>query len=524
MHKLTLLTTLLFFSSACMTDEPASSDCASGKCDPTDSVEDECTDPGYGDGQCDLELSCAAPDIDCFVTFENDAEAAAWFNGIEAWMAMGEVREPRALLDTSDPRYPAMRELLDRGWDSFKDTYPVGALGDLRIGLVLIEDPTVNAFVVPTMSLDKVGLLVVVHSGLLDGGGTDAELMGLVMHELQHAIGLHVIPARKEAIKRYYQVLAGDAEPLGAEQPDDPAVRQALELLISVGEEVGLQPLPELNGLPFFTGQLFKMLQLVQQSGSAHAPEACGDAEAGFELFTEFLGEHYQALDSSVALGDDGDEFAYVTAEYIQTLHDDCLAESTASFYDVLAFQVGVTVAKIKASASDEDRALVDGKHIVDALLAVGFDRYAKIDAVEATLQEKTGSGIDSLRYFTTEEAADNVTVPILGNADIASDGFADFFLNRLMSPEDRDECLAILEAGEVPPYGTDLVDDHHATCWRVWNVRRLAAGARQSARLIPRAPRPELERTLRALNTGSEWPSVDRYTDHIPDCFGNGH
>jgi hypothetical protein len=73
-------------------------DCTGGKCD----VDDVCTDPQYGDGVCQTQIDCAAPDIDCFQTFDTDADAAAWFAAFEIQLAMEEDRAPRKLLDESD--------------------------------------------------------------------------------------------------------------------------------------------------------------------------------------------------------------------------------------------------------------------------------------------------------------------------------------------------------------------------------------------------------------------------------------
>src|SRR5262245_3099550 len=61
-------------------------DCSDGKCD----VDQSCSDPQYGDGVCQTNLSCAVPDIDCFRTFDNDADAAAWYTGMEAMVAQAE--------------------------------------------------------------------------------------------------------------------------------------------------------------------------------------------------------------------------------------------------------------------------------------------------------------------------------------------------------------------------------------------------------------------------------------------------
>jgi hypothetical protein len=492
-----------------------------GKCDDLNPG-GECTDARYADGSCDLDLDCAAPDLDCFVTFEDDAEATEWFAKFEEVLAGEELREPRALLSSDDPRYARMRELLDRGWESYTAAIPVADLADFRPGLVIVEDPSVNAFVAPDLDLERAGLAVMVQTGTLDLGGTDDALLGLIMHELEHAVGIHFHPEVKARTTRYYQVAPGEAEPFGFEQASDPDIGEAIELLIATGREVGLQPHAELNGMPLFTGMFFTTLQLAQQSGTEKDPVACEDAGAGFDLTIELLVSHFRSLDGSLDLGAEGADLEYITGEYFDTLKNDCLADSTATLFDVLAFQLGATPEQIRAQTTPEDLALVDGEHVIDALRLVTLDRYDRINAVEDVLASETGAGIDSLRYFTTEEAADDRTVEVLRGAGLEADGLASFFLDALMSPEDRAECLAIVEAGEVPPYGVDLADDHHATCWRVWHVQELAAaGGYRTGAARRAASSPTLGAELRQLDY-QPFPRPHRYGDYIPDCLAH--
>src|SRR5688572_19441153 len=97
---------------ACGTGRVGDVPCKGSKCDGPDQVGEVCTSPAYGDGKCDPTLDCAAPDIDCFVTFDNDEAEAAWFAGLEQALAANLGRQPRALLDTSVPRFSPTRELL----------------------------------------------------------------------------------------------------------------------------------------------------------------------------------------------------------------------------------------------------------------------------------------------------------------------------------------------------------------------------------------------------------------------------
>jgi hypothetical protein len=511
--KLLALTTLV---PACLAgDNPET--CV-GKCDtPVDS----CADVRYGDGQCNLDLECKTPDIDCFVTFESDADATEWFARFEEVLAEEELREPRPLLPQSDPRYAAMRELLDEGWESYRAHRNVGDLGDSRVALVLVDDPAVNAFVAPDLDLSRAGLAVMVQTGLIEAGGSPEAMFGLVMHELEHAIGLHVIPEVKDGFRRFYQVQPGAPEPFGFEQSTDPIAAEALLALFVIGQEVGLQPLPELNGLPLRPGMFADTVRFAHQSGVENDPASCGDADAGLELLVEFVGAHTDTLAGALVPGSDADSLDFLTSEFLAALRDPCLAGSTASLFDVLAAQLGASAADIRAATSPEDMALVDGEHLVDAIVAITLDRYAKIDAIDDTLDRETGGGIESLRYYTAEEAADDSTVAVLRNAGAPPDGLASFMLG-MLTPADRAECEAMIASGEVPPYGVDLVDDHHGTCWRAWHIRELAARPDGAAGtpLLRQTPRPPLADRIRALAPSSSWPRPIRLGDTIPDCL----
>src|SRR3954471_5354119 len=69
--KAAALSLVLLAACGVTLDDP---DGAGGKADDPGT----CTDPKYGDGTCQVDLGCGIPDIDCFVTFATDGDAAAW--------------------------------------------------------------------------------------------------------------------------------------------------------------------------------------------------------------------------------------------------------------------------------------------------------------------------------------------------------------------------------------------------------------------------------------------------------------
>jgi hypothetical protein len=451
-----------------------------------------CDLPEYGDGVCQTDLACAAPDIDCFVFFESEEAAATWWSGIEAKVAVQEFRDPRPTVPESDPRFVRMRELLHRGWEAYKNTNPLADLAQHEPLLVVLEDPTVNAFVMPDLDTGKAGFAVMVHTRTLDTEGLDdAAMLGLVMHELTHAVRLHVIPEVKERVRRYY--IAASGEPLGFEQVDDPVARQHGDAWRELASEVGQFDDEDLGGLPL-GGQLSQIF------GTVISPRkddpACAQPLADFRTLATELQAQISLLDISLQV--DQAMRGRVDA-ILAALRDQCLADFHDGFIEVVAGMNGVTPDQVRMSLTPEDLAMVDGVHFIDAIAALAIDRRSKMRATETSFYTAAGRAWDRLRFYSTEEAADDATVPVLHAIPLDPQGLGAFFLGALLDADTSATCSAILARGDTPPYGADLSDDHHATCWRVDHVRALAESGvlyppeddpSQYLRLAPSAPR----------------------------------
>jgi hypothetical protein len=475
--------TTLFFAclavSACA-DPGDDDDCTDGKCDQT------CADPQYGDGVCQTELSCAVPDIDCFRTFDDDEAAAAWFAELEPRVAESEGRPARKVLSPDDPRFAPMRALLDRGWDVMKQARPVGDLAKHRPGLVLIEDAEVNAFVMPEdLDQQRASFAVVVHTQTLDTLTSDDATLGLVMHELQHAVGLHVVAGVKERIWTYY--LAGpDREPLGKDQQDNPAAREAAEGWRALAAEIGPLSQAPLRGMPT-RGLLFRVLRAVFQAGATN-PDACAHTK---QLFTEVNAAVDAATDPVSGAPSLPDAFGDRVDAAFTALRDECLVGFDTTFVQIVAELGGTTPDVIEASLSPEDKALIADKHVVDAIAALTAARRTKMRAIEDAAPAQLSVPWSAMRFYTEEEAADDVTVPVLRGAGLDPEGLGTFFLETLMSPAAADACRPVLASGAVPAYGNDLLDTHHGNCWRTFHVGAVAASNGRSTVRRLGAPHP---------------------------------
>lgn len=435
-----------------------------------DDVEQQvCNDDRYGDGVCNLELSCAAPDIDCFTFARSQSDAEDIFAGFEAQIAAQQGRAPRRIVPDTDPRWRAMRQALDAGWDAYRKTIPVADLGDHEPALVVVNDPEINAFVFGDIAQGKVNFIVVVHSGTLDQEPSEDALAGLVMHELTHAVGLHVVPGGDALFRRYY-IAADGREPLGFAQGEDAIAREHGDAWRLAATDAGPFVAPELGGVPFSgNAELLLSFGLQQLGNSAQCTAALG---ALVELRNDII-NGIDFLDTSFEAPFDitRDRADGVIADLA-----DCVAATgdTSDAFDVVAAFLGASAAQVRAQSSDEEIALLDGKPFVVGFADLVIARREEMRAIEQAFEEDTGEPFAALRYFSTEENADDVTVPVLARMGLEEIGAAEFLFG-VLDPGSQARCQELLEAGVTPPYGADLSDEHHATCWRVDHIVQVA-------------------------------------------------
>jgi hypothetical protein len=489
---------------ACVVDATGDdATCPGGKCD---GVDQSCPDKRYSNGTCDVQLDCAVPDIDCFRTFATDDEAAAWYAELEPRVAQLEGRPSRRIVPSSDPRFPKFRALLDRGWEAMRTRAPVGKLADARPGLVFVEDDVVNAFVDPE-DLDKkrASFAVMIHTAVLDLPTTEDATLGLIMHELQHAVGLHVVAGVPERMQKFYFATEGN-EPIGRRQQDNADLREAVEIWRSGAAEVGVHASADLRGMPL-GGGLQRVFRVIFAQGVQNNPAGCANARTlAMQLVADLEARTDQV---STAIGTDATVGPRVTA-LLASLRDDCLADLDDSFYVVAAAVFGGTAAEVEASMTPEDRAAVAGKHVVDAVAALTESRRARMRAVEAAVATQLGKPWSAVRFFSEEEDADDSSVSVLRGAGLDPAGLGTFFIDVLMSKQASAACAPVLASGTVPAYGVDLLDTHHGNCWRTYHVRAYADDVAKKSRGEPvrlRAAAPTAPRVV--------FPPVPRISMH---------
>ncbi len=483
MTKLFLALSLI----AC-TPEPGDDDtgCTGGKCDGS-SVDQTCSDPRYGDGTCDLTLTCGVPDIDCFRTFATDAEAAAWWTQEEQINMM-----PFPVLPETDPRFARIRGALDAGWDAFKHHRPVGELASARPALVLVDQPLAHAaFVYGDSAHDDQPFAVMVETAAIDLGAGDDAVLAVMLHELQHAVGLHLLGDRIETIRKFYAAPGlGEQEPMGRDQADDADVRTVALAWIDAATQIGPYSQTELGGLPL-AGELASMLATVDTLALQAHPDLCSAPVATITELSNELAGAQSLLDGALPALPEGADAQI--AQALATLRDDCLAQFPYDLIDVGAQTLMVTSAEFEAQLAPRDVALVKGKHFIDGLAALTLDRRATMRTAEDLFAEAKGVPWTDARYFSHEEDADDVSGIVMAAAGKDPTKLGEFFATVQAAP-----ARAACEATAAPGYGVDLTDAHHAVCWRIAHNQRQSDDRRA---VKPAAGRIELARP-------GKWPT----------------
>ncbi len=386
------------------------------------------------------------------------------------------------MLDASDPRFEKTRALLDQGWEAFRAHRPVGELAALRPGLVVLDDESPNAFVAPDLTSGNAGFAVMVQTGLFRGDGDDDGAIGVMMHELQHAIGLHVVADVKDRLRRFY-VAPPTGEPIGMHEQDDATARRFGVAWRGGADEVGSFTDTALGGLPL-GGQLEIAFDAARAQGMALNPAACTASDARYAALRSDILTSVDAISGAITL--DGGQLPARVAGTLAAIRNECLAGFTRDFIEVVAALTGGTVEAIEAGLTAEDKALVKGKHVMDGIAALALDRRAKMRALEVEFETTTGRPWSALRYFSYEEDADDVSVPVLRAAQFDPSALGPFLVS-LLAPAAVTRCHALLDERTVPPYGVDLLDEHHSICWRAHHIRQVAESTgKRASRPVP--------------------------------------
>lgn len=435
-----------------------------------------CDVPQYGDGACHIDLACDVPDIDCFVTFDTDAAAAAWLPDI------GRGNE----LTESDARFVRARKLLDQAWAMYQKYVPVGTkLAEKRLALVVTDSTVANAFVMPDLDGMRGGFVVNVEGGLVAADQTDEMVLGTMLHELKHLTGLHWLPEIDEKIEKHYVSPVGN-ELIGARQMNNTKVETHMETWQGHALVAGDWSDARLGGVPL-GGDMQSLMSLALQNA-----ECASQATAVNAAYDKMIAALSPVDDSILPTGTGVAELrtAFDAFEACWTFDDRPSLQDVAVGYE-WTFDYLTPEEKMKAAlpAPTAIRQIVEG-------------RRALMRATETKYTSELVQPWSTARYFTYEEQADDTSMQVLVRERLDATAANEFFLSAL--GERRGACEKAVADGNVP-YGIALSDTHHGTCWRyahglqIIEATMMSTMARETSPIVearePRIPRPATRR-----------------------------
>jgi len=283
-----------------------------------------------------------------------------------------------------------------------------------------------------------------------------------MMHELQHAIGLHVIGKVAQDIQRFY--VAQYDEPIGRFESDSADARAAGTSWRSSSSLIGGYSSAGLGGYPMLGSPLYMILSRVVSEGVQANPTACANAQALLNQVTEGFKAGYDPISAGI----DGDLTAPIQ-QALTALRDECVPSYPKTFIQVASEVFGQTPEQLESDLSPDELALITDHHVVDAISGLTAYLRGQMRDVEAAFA-RDHAPWSALRFFSTEEDADDTSVMVLRGTKFKPAAIGDFFFS-LLPGDAATKCEAMVDAREVPSYGVDLSDQHHGTCWRAYHV-----------------------------------------------------
>jgi hypothetical protein len=139
-----------------------------------------------------------------------------------------------------------------------------------------MNDPSVNAFVMPSATPGVGYTAVFVNIGMVDANLSDDQYHGILFHELTHLAKLHVSDEVFERTRRYYVVPGDTEEPLGSTQINHEEYKTKMQEWAKLPDLISYFPNPDLGGIPvggYGSSLVALYLQKVQTAVPACQPQ-----------------------------------------------------------------------------------------------------------------------------------------------------------------------------------------------------------------------------------------------------------
>jgi hypothetical protein len=449
-----------------------------------------------------LDYPHVLSNADFFRQFESDAAAGEYLTKIIAQGQLAPISGPDARFReiTQDAR---LLRLVGEVYEGFKRVFPSDVAGlPTPPRVAIVESDIKNAFALGPGYVedaqhrhDQSPWLFIVHTALINEGGTDTELRGLFAHELGHLILRNALPEVRQAIRSIYLIAGSEDGIIGEAQTDEGPLAAHVEEMLKRQQRVG--GVPEL-GLPVFAAlgatypKITDMLLGLATPDTGASSAACADAKTKEAA----LQNAQKALIPGITAGNlvpraptaeesaHLEELSQATASALRT----CLEPMTAGPSRASLMQLTAAMNELPEGAADPshpDHAkllglMLDDEKAVDADLVTAplIDRMLKAQAPIRSefiaLRASPTYPIDEVRVYDFEEDADDAAVRVLHAIGDDPLGIGKFLLDALMTPAEKASCLADVAAHRAVPYGR-FIDTHPATCWRYYHAKQFA-------------------------------------------------
>jgi hypothetical protein len=474
-------------------DKPSSAANDDPSANPAGTKKDVCATLDYGHSRANR---------DYFRMFADDAAAFDYSKDFLAYSEMPEGTEV-----SHDGR---MVRLLGRVYEGFRAVFPRETEGlDAPPRIVVINADGVNAFAGydERPDMNKAPWVFWVHRGTLTSSTPDDQVEGLFAHELAHLLLRNLLPETRAKIRTHYRLPGGEEQGIiGAVTPDDPAVRQQAEELRSMGAKVGRYA--AFGALPVSTYQDSDYEDLLATLGTmrGQSPDAsaCNTADKNIQRARTILSGKVSVHNAALYLSkQERDELGTLVPSTSDALKK-CYAHVKMPLYELW---VRDRVRRTPDLSTDVQKALVTKaldpsttdyatmraslsteveRRIDDNADRPTIDRFIEVvDTLHrraGTLESDPSLPIEQLRVFDLEEDADDAAVRVLRYLDEDPLSNARLYVNMMPNAS---ECTRAIDTGSVPAYGR-FIDEHNATCWRLFHSKELVRALEQCPKVPP--------------------------------------
>jgi hypothetical protein len=288
---------------------------------------------------------------------------------------------------------------------------------------------------------------------------------GLIFHEMSHLVNHHTSAEVKERTRKVYVAPPSAPEPIGADAEKHNGGQAILDEWFGHASIAGAYSSTSLADLPmggygdWLLEQFIAYIPYLPYPGSSCATQAqtvANIARSGT----------YSDFDQSFTVSTSGTSTRLSVINTLKT----CIGTTAYTFGSFRGY-LEPYAPEVFATYTTADASKFDGLKAFDGLIALIGDRRAKMRGLQTKFQDVTGQPWSAARYFSTEEEADDESARITGQTGISETGVTGIMLAAMGS--DAARCKQALSSGERIPYGENLEDDHHGSCWRIMHAEQ---------------------------------------------------